>query len=502
MHRPSTGFPQQASLAARVLPRAECGEYNAGVRADRGRPCVPMTLLGRAFLAVACGLLLAMPAVAGVETSLFRLFLPDGTFLVSYGEFVRVGDDVIFSMPVGGQPEEPRLQAVTLPASRFDWERTERYAQSVRARRYAETRGEQDFQLLSTVVASALNDVARAADRKQALAIAEGARATLADWPRAHYGYRQADVAEILALLDESISELRVASGLNAFDVSLSASGAVTAFEELGGMPAVGTQIDQLVRAGELAGRASDRVALLRSALALVTESLQATPRANELSARRRLLSRLIDQEEDTDRRYGDLVRKISERARDQAGKGRISDVERLLARIVAEDTRLGQRRPETVRALQAHVQGQVEAAQHLRLLRDQWVLRRDAFLVYRDTVRPQMMQLVRLEPALERIKGLEGPSAEELQKLSARLAGGAEYLRRLSVSADLQPTHDLIVSSWRFAESAVTARYEAVTSGQVDRAREASSAAAGSLLLLSQAQRLARELLEPPRLQ
>ena len=108
----------------------------------------------------------------------------------SYGEFARVDDSVIFSMPVGGRPEEPRIQVTTVKAALVDWPRTDRYSASARYQRYAETRGEEDFRILSNEVALALNDIALSSNRQQALALAEGVRRTVADWPRMHYGYR------------------------------------------------------------------------------------------------------------------------------------------------------------------------------------------------------------------------------------------------------------------------------------------------------------------------
>ena len=53
----------------------------------------------------------------------------------------------------------------------------------------------------------------------------------------------------------------------------------------------------------------------------------------------------------------------------------------------------------------------------------------------------------------------------------------------------------------WRFAENAANRRADAVATGNVGRAWEASSAAAGALMLLSQAQKGIQELLELPRL-
>ena len=60
---------------------------------------------------------------------------------------------------------------------------------------------------------------------------------------------------------------------------------------------------------------------------------------------------------------------------------------------------------------------------------------------------------------------------------------------------------HDLVAGAWRFAENAVDARFRAIQSGDIPIAWEASSAAAGALLLLSRAQQEIRTLLEPPQL-
>jgi hypothetical protein len=80
-------------------------------------------------------------------------------------------------------------------------------------------------------------------------------------------------------------------------------------------------------------------------------------------------------------------------------------------------------------------------------------------------------------------------------------LTGGAERLERIEVPEDLRGTHGMLVSAWRFAENAVKGRADAVSSGNVARAWEASSAAAGALMLLSQAQKGIQDLLELPHL-
>src|SRR5471030_3334783 len=109
--------------------------------------------LARVLIAVC---LLAGPA-AGVAApamplrddaaTLFRLFFKDGTALVSYGEFARVGDRVVFSMPVGAMDVTGAspLHLVNIAADRVDWVRTNRYAESARTVHYFATQAEADY---------------------------------------------------------------------------------------------------------------------------------------------------------------------------------------------------------------------------------------------------------------------------------------------------------------------------------------------------------------------
>jgi len=69
----------------------------------------------------------AAPAFAEVPT-LLRVFLNDGTAIVSYGEYARVGDRLVFSMPIGNvdakDGSDPPLHVVNLPASAVNWPAT------------------------------------------------------------------------------------------------------------------------------------------------------------------------------------------------------------------------------------------------------------------------------------------------------------------------------------------------------------------------------------------
>ena len=459
-----------------------------------------MSVIARIVLSAILGLLSPSAASAAPDAMLLRLFLTDGTSVVSFGEYARVDDRVIFSMPAGGAVAEPRLQAVTLPSRVIDWPRTERYAATARYQRYAETRGDEDFIRLSNDVAAVLNEILVSRDRNQALEIATRARNTLADWPREHFGYRQREVTEIVSLLDEAISGLRATAGMTMFDLSLVATVPDIPFEPLLGMPPLREQVDQVFHVAALTERSSERVALLQTALALLNEAAGSMAPA-DITTLRRSAERQIAQEFAVDAQYASLSRRFISQATRAAGRARIADVERVLNRIPNEDARLGRRRPEVIQALHASVQGQLDAALHLRLLRDRWVIRQALYRDYRRSVGNHLLQLVKAQPALEAVRRLAGPSPNMLVTLRGRLTGGAERLQRVQVPSDLRAAHDLLTTSWRFAENAVNTRYLAIQSGQVATAWEASSAAAGALMFLSRAQEEIRTLLEPPQL-
>src|SRR6266404_949910 len=123
--------------------------------------------LAAAALAAAV-LVIPARAAAAEDATLLRVFLTDGTSLVSYGEPAKVGDRIVFSMPTGSGPVPP-LQLVDMPAARVDWDRTSRYAASARATHYIQTQAETDYATLSNDVARTLNDVTQTTDAAKRL---------------------------------------------------------------------------------------------------------------------------------------------------------------------------------------------------------------------------------------------------------------------------------------------------------------------------------------------
>ena len=463
------------------------------------RDYADMTRVVRVIVGCLCLLALGRPASAS-DATLFRLFLLDGSVLVSYGEFARVDDHVVFSMPVGGRPDEPRLQVASVRAALVDWPRTERYSASARYQRYAQTRGEEDFRVLSNEVALALNDVALSSNRQQALALAEKVRRDVAEWPQSHYGYRANDIREIVSVLDEAITALRASTGSGAaFELALVATSEAPPLEPVLAMPTPREQFDSIVHLANMS-TSSDRIALLQAAMGLVSGG-SAMIVGSEASALKRSIERELRQELATDRQYAGLSQRAVSQATEYAGRAAISEIERLIAKTSREDAKLGQKRPEVMQSVNSAVQTQLIAARRLRLLRDQWLLRQNSYRAYQRAVSSQILLLVKSQPMLDAIRRLDGPPPDRLLALRTQLSGGAERLERVRTPDYLRGINDLLVGTWRFADNAVRARVKAIEGGDSASAWEASSAAAGAMMMLSRVQSEIRDLIEPPRL-
>jgi hypothetical protein len=460
-----------------------------------------MALLLRSFVVVVCLFLAPHVWAAEPDATLFRLFMKDGTVFVSYGEFVRLEDNVIFSMPVGGTAEEPRLQISMVRTDLVDWPRTEKYAASARYQRYAATRGEEDFLRLSNEVADVLNTIALSTDRQQALAIAERARQTVAAWPQEHYGYRQNDIQEIVSVLDQAISSLRVVGGGNPFQLSLVAMASSPEIEPVLGMPNVREQLDQMLRLASVTHAPSERMALLQGALALVAEA--GTSLSTEDAASYRVgVEQAIRNELAIDKRYSDMSRRYLSQATRAAERADGQAIERMVNRAREDDVKLGQKRPQVVEALNTSLQKKLSDSRRLRLLRDQWALRRDTYRQYQRSVGSALILLVKSTASLRAIRTLDGPHPEQLVALKSQLSGGAARLERMRTPEYLRDVHERLIGAWRFAENAARARYDAVSNADATAAWEASSSAAGALMMLARVQQDLTDLLAPPRLQ
>jgi hypothetical protein len=429
---------------------------------------------------------------------LYRIFLTDGTTVVSYGEFARVAGRVVFSMPIGGTATvAPALQLVTLTENSVDWDRTERYAESVRARRYAETRGEEDFARLSAEVARTLSDVATTKDPLQRLAIADNARKVLAEWPSRNYGYRERDVAQLTTLLDEVVSELRVAAGQSRFELSLVANTSAPASVPLLDPPGFRESIEQALTAARLTPDTAERISLLSA----VVQALGASVNETWAAALHARASSDLALEVRTETSYADLTAQTLSAAPRLVDRADVKGLERLVKHVLQSDDRLGRRRPLATGALLATLDARIAEARRLRLARDGWAARQKTFHAYQDNIKTALDQFRRSVAGLEEIRQLAGPSSDVLGRMSERARRGAYDLSRLRPVPDLQPVHGMLTSAFQMAAQAIATRQTAIRTMNMETAWQASSAAAGALLMFERVNEELVRLAAPPQL-
>lgn len=441
-----------------------------------------------ALLAFAIGLGSAVPAAAqDAAANLFRLFLTDGRVLTVYGEWARVGDRVIFSMPTRRGDPAAELHLVTIPASTVDWPRTERYAYSLRAQTYAATRGEADFAQLGDEVARTLNTIATITDPQERLARAELARRTLSDWPASHYGYRAVEVREILGMLDEVVTDLRTAAGQPGLNLALVAPPALPPDEPLLPEPTEAEMVEQLVTASQLAATPAERSSLLQTVLGLLDRAATLLPEAWAAMVRRDATATLAE-ERRLDEAYADLRTRTLTSASRSVARADVRALERLRGAVRTADTRLGARRPEDIAGLLAVVEARIDQARRFQLARDQWELRLPAMRRYRRAVDDTLRTAERHTPALEDVRAQAGPPATRLGSLIEGWRRDGLRLDRLSPPEALAPVHALVRTAWSMAEQAYTLRLQAASANDPGRAQQASSAAAGALMLFARA--------------
>lgn len=424
------------------------------------------------------------PPSAGASAPLLRVFLKDGRSLVSYGEYARVDGRVVFSMPTSAAVDRPDLHLVDLSADRVDWARTTAYTEASRASHYLRTRADADYALLTGDIAQALNDISLTTDSRERVAIVQRARRTLAEWPPAHYNYKRDEVRGMLGMLDEAIAELRAAAGAERFDVSLVASvAAAPALEELLPAPSVQDLIDQTLAVARITDVPAERTSLLSVAVAAIDQHVGDLP-AEWARMARASASALLARELQIDRSYRVLGAEMLNLATARAQTADVRGVERIMALVSRRDAALGSARPDALNGILTAVQDQLDAARRLRLARDRWAIRLPELRRYRDTIGTSLTRLSSIGPALEDIKALSGSGPDAIGAI-LRAADAVQRVVATVVPPDeMKDLHALLLSAVQMAESAAKLRREAALTGDMDRAWNASSAAAGALML------------------
>ena len=305
----------------------------------------------------------------------------------------------------------------------------------------------------------------------------------------------------MLGMLDEAIADLRAAAGLSRFDLSfVAATEAPDIREPLMPRPTPREAIEQTLLAARLTDSSIERVSLLATAMTTLDRDAAASRRqlgGDDQGERRRAM---IDADLATDR----IVPESDQQISGAGGRGapgwptcaassgcsvscRRSDkaLGRETARGVA---RPGRRGASAARLGAAAAPGARSLAAEVRGVSEVFA-----------AVDPQLLRLQALKPALENIKSLAGSSPAAL---SAIENASAQILRAVSLvlaPEDLRAAHALLVSAAQLADSAARIRREAVLSTDLARAWDASSAAAGSLMLTARARGEIETMLKPP---
>lgn len=447
------------------------------------------------FLSVAG---LANAQSAPPRATLFRVFLNDGSTLVSYGEYARVADQVVLSMPIGGTPDAPKLQLLSIPTSTINWEQTDAYAEAARAAKYAETRGPNDYALLGDAVSRALSDIAVTSDADRKLAMALEARQNVTRWAAEHYAYRAADVARLAGMFDDVIAEVRTAAGGRNVDLALVANMAAPPSVPLMAAPDFRETAEAAFHAAQVTEDPAERTTLLRS----IAQSLSDRTDEDWIVPLRARVDLALATEERIDMNYVEFTRGFIAAADRYARSANVRELQALQARALVVDRRLGAARPRELASLLASLDTRLDAARRLQLARDQWTARLEVLQDYEHAMAEPAAMLRASRSRLEAIRQLESTPRRMLVWLEGQTANASRLLSDITPPAGGEKAHGLLTNAAELAARAVSSRQLAVSTGDMRPAWEAASAAAGALMLLDRASEELQRLKKAPELQ
>ena len=202
----------------------------------------------------------------------------------------------------------------------------------------------------------------------------------------------------------------------------------------------------------------SERMSLLES-LAQAVDKTTASLSPDVATHLQTLVHDRLRAEHQVEADYSRLSSFAGTDAKTRAARADVRGVEKVIARVQAEDERLGHQRPERVAALLASVRDELDSARRLRLARDQWSVKIGTYRSYRRAVSAPLASLDLIASSLDDIKRLAGPEATELPRLLQRVAQVLRALASIVPPSDLAPVHTLIESAARLAEQAVLTR-------------------------------------------
>ena len=209
-----------------------------------------------------------------------------------------------------------------------------------------------------------------------------------------------------------------------------------------------------------------------------------------------------IEAELRIDRAYQSLSKRMLRLADQRARVANVRGLENLVGLVRSRDEALGYARPDEVNSLLAEIEEKLDAARRLQLARDRWLMRAPDFQRYRVAIRGPLDLFSQLRPALEDIKALAGSTPYALKTIEQLVGQIVKLAGSVTPPEEFNSAHALLVSAAHLAENAAAIRRDATLSGSIQRAWDASSAAAGALMLGAKARSDIRALLRQPQLQ
>ena len=427
--------------------------------------------------------------------AIFRVFLKSGQALPAYGESALVGDRVVFTLLLGATTERTSLQLMSLPATNVDLDRTRRYANTIRAKHYAATRGEVDYAAMSQEVQRTLAQLPSVQDPKKRLELALEAKRRLMSWAEGTYGYRAADVRVLTNLFDEVINELRAAAGEKQFSLDLRVGQSDFDPEPLMRPPTLRECIAAALSAAMATDTLDDRLSVLNAAAAAAGDD----PEVADLRAS---VNRELATERTATAAYESMVTAVRAQADAARKKGDSAGIEAAIATLAARDQEMGARRAPLVTALATELNAMLEATRTYRARLDRYARVRGALLAYERQVRPMMSGFDGMLPIFTALRDTRYTSYERLEWTGSRLTVFQTGLAGVEPPEDLVDVHASLVSAMQMAEHAVTRRKRGISTGNSTYDTEASSAAAGALMLAQLAREQLVVRLYPPKIQ
>ena len=119
----------------------------------------------------------------------------------------------------------------------------------------------------------------------------------------------------------------------------------------------------------------------------------------------------------------------------------------------------------------------------------------------YRAAIGAPMELFAQLKPSLESVRELSGSAPAALVNLHLIASRIVERASAIHPPEELVAAHALLISAAQLAVTAAAIRREATLAGSMTRAWDASSAAAGALMLGARARTDIQSLLKPPQL-